>query len=146
MWHMRSGCMHTMKVPEVVSGLVVMFCVSLKNSFTTHYEPEWQLASKAAIVCINIWITIITHVHYVAHEIWVHAFHESSRRSRWPGCYVLRVAEEQLHDTPRTRMTASWPSNYSLRHHWDHNWHTHALCGTFIYLHLMHAYKLMAVK
>jgi hypothetical protein len=63
---------------------------------------------------------------------------------------VLRVAEEQLHDTPNTRMTAARPSNYSLRHHWDHNGHTSAFCGSwklefwyirFIYLHMMHTYN-----
>ena len=83
----------------VVITTVVMFCVSLMNSCTTHYEPEWQLSGKAALACNNIWIKVNTHVHYVAHEIWVHAHNESSRSSRRPGCYVLRVAEEQLHDT-----------------------------------------------
>jgi hypothetical protein len=32
--------MLTIKVQEVVGGLVVMFCVSLTNSFTTHLEPD----------------------------------------------------------------------------------------------------------
>ena len=29
---------------DAAGSFVVMLCVSLKNSFTTHLEPEWELA------------------------------------------------------------------------------------------------------
>ena len=45
-----------------------MVCVSLKNSFTTHLEPEWKLPGQVIIVCDNSWITIGIDMHYVAHD------------------------------------------------------------------------------
>ncbi len=197
MWHKRSGCLHSMKVPDVVGGLVVVCCVSLKNSLSAHLEPEGQLHGQAIIVCDIIRLTIGIHLLYVAHSYsctWCmnhriipsvsgcksdmfacrwrtasrHTINQnSSLLAKQPlfvstfgsqltltsimwhkrsGCmHSMKVPEvvgglvvmfcvslKNRFTTHYEPESASWPSNYSLRHHLDHNWHTHALCGTFI--------------